>query len=342
MAPAGRRGRRHPVLRLPDWVLGWWETLGAGTEAEVAACGGRRGSLRRGRPGQGGPAPPPRVALTVTAWTNLGGGRGAADDCGWPVRPDRASKVRDWLAAKAAGRRGCSASRPGDGAPLGRPWGQAGGQLGVPAPRHPGRRPALAVLVQLPQVAPGLRTQAGAPRRQVPLGRLPGDDRRAAGDPVPPARAALERQRAGDQLRPLPGRAAPAADRQGRAGPRAGHGPGRAGRPGRGRAVRLLLGGGVRLLPDRLGAGVGRRQPGHGAGRRGHPAGRAGRGAGVDFLGAPRPTSTASAPPTGSTGPGWSPPAWAVGSSTSGTAWPSGAPGPGRRRRASGRPRGRR
>ena len=39
----------------------------------------------------------------MTAWTNLGSGPGAADHCGWPVRPDRAGEVRDWVAAKAAG-----------------------------------------------------------------------------------------------------------------------------------------------------------------------------------------------------------------------------------------------
>ena len=61
-----------------------------------------------------------------------------------------------------------------------------------------------------------------------------------------------------------------------------------------------------------------------------------------DFLRGAEAYKYRSAPPTGSTGPGWSPPAWAAGSSTSGTAWPSDPPGPGRRRRASGRSRGRR
>ena len=88
----------------PDWVLGWWETLGAGTEAEVAAWRGPSGELQAvaalARSGQRFHR---RLPLTVTAWTNLGSGPGAADHCGWPVRPARAGEVRDWVAAKAAG-----------------------------------------------------------------------------------------------------------------------------------------------------------------------------------------------------------------------------------------------
>ena len=87
----------------PDWVLAWWETLGAGTAAEVAVWRGPSGELEavaalaraRQRLHR-------RLALAVTAWTNLGSGPGAADHCGWPVRPSRAGEVRAFLQAKAA------------------------------------------------------------------------------------------------------------------------------------------------------------------------------------------------------------------------------------------------
>jgi CelD/BcsL family acetyltransferase involved in cellulose biosynthesis len=87
----------------PDWVLGWWETLGAGADAEVAVWRSPSGELEavvalartRQRLHR-------RLPLPVTAWTNLGGGPGAADHCGWPVRPRWVSDVRAWIAAKAA------------------------------------------------------------------------------------------------------------------------------------------------------------------------------------------------------------------------------------------------
>jgi CelD/BcsL family acetyltransferase involved in cellulose biosynthesis len=87
----------------PDWVLGWWETLGAGTPAEVATWRGPSGELEAvvalGRARQRFHR---RLPLAVTAWTNLGSGPGAADHCGWPVRPARAGEVRAFLEAKAA------------------------------------------------------------------------------------------------------------------------------------------------------------------------------------------------------------------------------------------------
>ena len=87
----------------PDWILGWWETLGGGRDAEVAvwrAPSGRldavvglvRSDQRLHR----------RVPLPIATWTNLGSGPGAADHCGWPVRPARLDEVRGWVAGKAA------------------------------------------------------------------------------------------------------------------------------------------------------------------------------------------------------------------------------------------------
>jgi CelD/BcsL family acetyltransferase involved in cellulose biosynthesis len=88
----------------PDWVLGWWETLGAGTAAEVAVWRGPSGAPEALAPlARTGQRLHRRLPLPVRTWTNLGGGPGAADHCGWPALPGREGEVRDWLAAKAAG-----------------------------------------------------------------------------------------------------------------------------------------------------------------------------------------------------------------------------------------------
>jgi CelD/BcsL family acetyltransferase involved in cellulose biosynthesis len=87
----------------PDWVLSWWETLGAGRPAEVAIWRGPGGALeavvalaRTSQPLHR------RLPVPLAAWTNLGSGPGAADHCGWPVRPERADDVRRFLAHRAA------------------------------------------------------------------------------------------------------------------------------------------------------------------------------------------------------------------------------------------------
>jgi CelD/BcsL family acetyltransferase involved in cellulose biosynthesis len=87
----------------PDWVLGWWETLGGGRHAEVSVWRDRAGRLdavvpllkTRQRLHR-------RVPLAVGVWTNLGSGAGAADHCGWPVLPGRTGDVRAWIARAAA------------------------------------------------------------------------------------------------------------------------------------------------------------------------------------------------------------------------------------------------
>jgi CelD/BcsL family acetyltransferase involved in cellulose biosynthesis len=87
----------------PDWVLSWWETLGAGQQAEVAIWRGPSGRLEAvvalARIAQ---RLHRKLPLTVPAWTNLGSGPGAADHCAWPVRPERVGDARDWVAGKAA------------------------------------------------------------------------------------------------------------------------------------------------------------------------------------------------------------------------------------------------
>jgi CelD/BcsL family acetyltransferase involved in cellulose biosynthesis len=86
----------------PDWVLGWWETLGAGGTAEVAVWRGPSGLEAVVPMARVGQRLHRRLPLPVRTWTNLGGGPGAADHCGWPVLGGRAGEVRAWLAAKAA------------------------------------------------------------------------------------------------------------------------------------------------------------------------------------------------------------------------------------------------
>ena len=87
----------------PDWVLGWWETLGAGSAAEVALWRRPSGALEAVVPlARVGQRLHRRLPLPVRAWTNLGSGPGAADHCGWPALPGRAGEVRAWIAAKAA------------------------------------------------------------------------------------------------------------------------------------------------------------------------------------------------------------------------------------------------
>jgi CelD/BcsL family acetyltransferase involved in cellulose biosynthesis len=87
----------------PDWVLGWWETLGAGTAAEVAVWRGPSGALEAVVPlARSRQRLHRRLPLGVRAWTNLGGGPGAADHCGWPATAARATDVAGWIAAKAA------------------------------------------------------------------------------------------------------------------------------------------------------------------------------------------------------------------------------------------------
>jgi CelD/BcsL family acetyltransferase involved in cellulose biosynthesis len=87
----------------PDWVLGWWETLGHGRTAEVAIWRDPSGGLE-------GIVPliqveqrlHRRVPLAVRVWTNMGSGIGGADHCGWPVLSGRVDHARAWIERKSA------------------------------------------------------------------------------------------------------------------------------------------------------------------------------------------------------------------------------------------------
>ena len=87
----------------PDWVLGWWETIGEGVAGEVATWRGEGGRLEAvvglARTRQ---LLHPRLPVGVPVWTNLGSGAGGADHCGWPVAPDRVGEVRSWVAERTS------------------------------------------------------------------------------------------------------------------------------------------------------------------------------------------------------------------------------------------------
>ncbi|MEU9129515.1 GNAT family N-acetyltransferase [Kitasatospora sp. NPDC048540] len=89
----------------PEWVLSWWETLGAGLPAGAAEL-----ALWRGDGGRVEAVVPllrtrerlhPRLPLSAPVFTVLGSGPGAADHCGFPARPERRSEVREFLSARA-------------------------------------------------------------------------------------------------------------------------------------------------------------------------------------------------------------------------------------------------
>jgi CelD/BcsL family acetyltransferase involved in cellulose biosynthesis len=87
----------------PDWILGWWESLGRGLAAEVAIWRDGTGELQAVVPIARAREQLHRaIPLSVTTSVNLGSGPGAADHCGWAVRPEVAGEVRTWIAGRAA------------------------------------------------------------------------------------------------------------------------------------------------------------------------------------------------------------------------------------------------
>ncbi|WP_436774666.1 GNAT family N-acetyltransferase [Yinghuangia sp. YIM S09857] len=88
----------------PDWVLSWWEHIGA------AATGHPLVAVWRGAGGEPEAVVPllrtrqamhPRLPGGARCLTYLGAGAGAADHCGFSVVPQRADDVRAWFAAAA-------------------------------------------------------------------------------------------------------------------------------------------------------------------------------------------------------------------------------------------------
>ncbi|WP_371500593.1 GNAT family N-acetyltransferase [Kitasatospora sp. NBC_00374] len=91
----------------PEWVLAWWETLGAGGRA-----GGAEIAVWRGSEGRVEAVVPllrtrerlhPRLPLSAPVLTALGSGPGAADHCGFVALPERRAQVGEFLAARARG-----------------------------------------------------------------------------------------------------------------------------------------------------------------------------------------------------------------------------------------------
>lgn len=113
LPPGVERGWRDLVAAVPDgswfmtpdWVLAWWETLGAGLPAGAAEV-----AVWRGADGAVEAVVPllrtrlrlhPRAPLTVPCLTVLGSGAGAADHCGFAALPRRRAQVRAWLTERA-------------------------------------------------------------------------------------------------------------------------------------------------------------------------------------------------------------------------------------------------
>ncbi|MPZ93365.1 MAG: GNAT family N-acetyltransferase [Propionibacteriales bacterium] len=87
----------------PDWVLGWWETLGHDVEGRIAVWTSGDGRVDAVVPlALATHRLHRRLPIGFPVWTNLGSGIGAADHCGFPVDPARAGDVARWLAARAA------------------------------------------------------------------------------------------------------------------------------------------------------------------------------------------------------------------------------------------------
>jgi hypothetical protein len=88
----------------PDWVIGWWETLGREVDGEIALWEDASGTLDAvAALGRIPERIHPRLPFRPTVWRNLGSGTGAADHCGWPVRGHRLTDVRDWVMRKSSG-----------------------------------------------------------------------------------------------------------------------------------------------------------------------------------------------------------------------------------------------
>jgi CelD/BcsL family acetyltransferase involved in cellulose biosynthesis len=118
------RHENSSYFQTPDWVLSWWESLGARTHTRVAAWRTASGeldalvALSRSRERLNR-----RLALAVPVYSNSGSGAGDADHCAWLVAPDRRGDVAEWLGAATAGSallvRGAAPDWPAETLPAG-------------------------------------------------------------------------------------------------------------------------------------------------------------------------------------------------------------------------------
>jgi CelD/BcsL family acetyltransferase involved in cellulose biosynthesis len=85
-------------FQTPDWILGWWETLGGRPSTRLAAWRTPDGrldalvALSRDRERLHHVAP-----ISIPVYANTGSGMGAADHCGWLVGARHAEAVGAWI-----------------------------------------------------------------------------------------------------------------------------------------------------------------------------------------------------------------------------------------------------
>ena len=91
-------------FQTPDWVLSWWDTIGARPRTRLATWRSASGELdalvvlSRDREPLNR-----RLPLAVPVYSNTGSGAGDADHCAWLVAPGRRGDVAEWLGEATAG-----------------------------------------------------------------------------------------------------------------------------------------------------------------------------------------------------------------------------------------------
>lgn len=91
-------------FQTPDWILGWWRTIGGQPATIVAFWRDGAGGLDAVVPLSRLRQPlHRRLPLPVPVWINTGSGSGAADHCGWLARPHRQKAVWNWVRQQTRG-----------------------------------------------------------------------------------------------------------------------------------------------------------------------------------------------------------------------------------------------
>jgi CelD/BcsL family acetyltransferase involved in cellulose biosynthesis len=98
------RTSESSYFQSPDWVLGWWETIGGRPPTRLAAWRAPSGrldalvALSEDRTRLHGALP-----VDLGVYVNTGSGRGTADHCGWLVPAHRRAEVTHWLEQAVGG-----------------------------------------------------------------------------------------------------------------------------------------------------------------------------------------------------------------------------------------------
>lgn len=90
-------------FQLPDWVLGWWSTVGGEPPTSVATWSGAGGLEAIAFVSQVRARLHPKVPVTVSSLVNTGSGPGGADHLGFPAVEHRSGDVARWLASLRGG-----------------------------------------------------------------------------------------------------------------------------------------------------------------------------------------------------------------------------------------------